>query len=299
MKLVMCVPNFSEGKDQDKICAIRAEIERVPGTKMLFCEADADHNRLDISFVAPLDAAKAAAFNATKKAAELIDMDSHKGEHPRMGATDVVPFVPLGETTMQECVDAAKELGKRIGEELGIPVYLYEEAATSPERKNLADIRKGEYEGIKAEMGKVPERKPDFGPERMGKAGATAVGARMHLIAFNVNLGTNDLSIAKAIAKAVRGSSGGLRSVKAMGFEIKERGIVQVSMNLVNYQDTSIPRAFDMVKREAGRHGVPVIGSEIIGMVPVDALVDTADYYLRLEKFRKDQIIENRLWGGA
>ncbi|MCD4739700.1 glutamate formimidoyltransferase [archaeon] len=298
MKLVMCVPNFSEGKDQKKIDAIRAEIENVEGTKILFCEADADHNRLDVTFVAPIDAAKQAAFNATKKAAELIDMDQHKGEHPRMGATDVVPFVPITDTTLEECVKIAKEVGKKMGEELDIPVYLYEAAAAIPSRKNLAKIRKGEYEGIKAEMGKEPSRKPDFGPDRMGKAGATAVGARMPLVAFNVNLGTNDLKIAKKIAKSVRHSGGGLRYVKAMGFEIKERNIVQVSMNLVNYQKTPMYRVFDMIRREAARYGVSVIGSEVVGLVPLDALVDSTDYYLRLEEFKKNQVIENCLWGG-
>lgn len=297
MKLVLCVPNFSEGRNQNTIKSIRSEIEKIPGTKIIYCDADPDHNRLDLAFVAPIEKAKEAAFNATKKAAELIDMDKHKGEHPRMGATDVIPFVPIGNTTMEECVEAARELGKRIGEELKIPVYLYEEAALRPDRKNLADVRRGEYEGLKEEIGKNPEKKPDFGPEKLGKAGATAVGARMPLIAFNVNLGTSDLKIAKKIAKAVRYSSGGLRYVKAMGFELKERGIVQVSMNLVNYKKTPIFRAFELVKREAERYGVPVIGSEIIGVVPLDALVDCADFYLQLENFDEGQILEKKLWG--
>ncbi|MCD6414053.1 MAG: glutamate formimidoyltransferase [Candidatus Diapherotrites archaeon] len=297
MKLVLCVPNFSEGRSQDIINAIRAEIEKVPNTKVIYCKADSDHNRLDLAFVAPIKEAKEAAFRATRKAAGLIDMDKHKGEHPRMGATDVIPFVPMGNTTMEECVEAARGLGKRIGEELKIPVYLYEEAATRPDRKNLADVRRGEYEGLKEEVGKNPDRKPDFGPEKLGKAGATAVGARMPLIAFNVNLGTSDLTVAKKIARAVRHSSGGLRYVKAMGFELKERGIVQVSMNLTNYKKTPIFRVFELVRREAKRYGIPVIGSEIVGVVPMDALVSCADFYLQLEKFKKDQILENKLWG--
>lgn len=297
MKLVMCVPNFSEGRDEEKIKSIRSEIESVDGTKILFCEADADHNRLDVTFVAPIEQAKEAVFKATKKAAEMIDMDQHKGEHPRMGATDVVPFVPITGTTMEECVQVANEVGERIGKELGIPVYLYEDAAKTPNRKNLAKVRKGQYEGIKAEMGKDPSRKPDFGPEKMGKAGATAVGARMPLVAFNVNLGTDDLKIAKKIAKSIRHSGGGLRYVKAMGFEIKERGIVQVSMNLVNYQKTPMFRVFDLIKREAERYGVNVIGSEVVGLVPMDALIESSDYYMRFEEFKKNQIIEQCLWG--
>jgi glutamate formiminotransferase len=297
LKLVDCVPNFSEGRDKKKIQEIRKVFESVKGVTILYCEADADHNRLDVNFVAPIDAAQKACFLATKKAAELIDMDEHEGEHPRMGATDVIPFVPIGNTTMEECVEAAKDLGKRIGRELDIPVYLYEEAATSPDRKNLAKVRKGEYETIKKEMGKVASRKPDFGPEKMGKAGATAVGARMPLIAFNVNLDTKDLSVAKKIAKAVRHSGGGLRYVKAMGFDIKEKGIVQVSMNLVNYQKTPVFRVFDLVKREADRYGVNVIGSEIVGIIPMQALVDSADYYLRLEGFDQEQVLESNLMG--
>ncbi len=298
MKLVECVPNFSEGRRKEVIDAILDEIKSVEGVKLLDMEMDPDHNRSVITFVGGPEAVKEAAFRAAEKAAELIDMDQHRGEHPRMGATDVIPFVPISDVKMEECVEIAKEVGERIGNDLGIPVYLYEAAATRADRANLADVRRGEYEGLKEEIGKNPDKKPDFGPEKMGKAGATAVGARMPLVAFNVYLGTDDIKIAKAIAKAVRHSSGGLRFVKAMGFEIKERGLVQVSMNLTNYKKTPIHRVFEMIKSEASRFGVNVVEGEIVGLVPEDALLDAAKFYLRLNNFKKMQVLEKKMREG-
>ncbi len=295
MKLVECVPNFSEGRRKEVIDAILDEIKSVEGVKLLDMEMDADHNRSVVTFIGEPEAVKEAAFRAAEKAAELIDMDQHKGEHPRMGATDVIPFIPISDVKMEECVEIAREVGERIGNELDIPVYLYEEAATRPDRTNLAEVRRGEYEGLKEEIGKNPAKKPDFGPEKMGKAGATAVGARMPLVAFNVYLGTENIKIAKAIAKAVRHSSGGLRFVKAMGFEIKERGLVQVSMNLTNYKKTPVHRVFEMIKSEASRFGVNVVEGEIVGLVPEDALLDAAKFYLRLNSFKKMQVLERKM----
>ncbi len=295
-KIVECVPNFSEGKDQKIIDAILSEIKSVPGITVLSSLADADHNRLDVSYLGEPDAVKTAAFAACKIASTLIDMEKHHGQHPRMGATDVIPFIPIQNVSMDECVQYANEVGRKIGDELRIPVYLYESAAKTPARTNLADVRRGEYEGIKADFESNPARKPDYGPSIMHpSAGFTGVCARMPLVAFNVNLATTDVSIAKAIAKAVREKDGGLKCVKAMGFDIKERGIVQVSMNLTNYLETPIFKAFEAVKAEAQKHGVNIIESEIVGMVPLQALSDTADFYLRLEKFKSDQIIEARL----
>lgn len=296
-KMVECVPNFSEGRRVEVIEAIASEIRDVEGVRLLDHEYDKDHNRSVMTFIGEPESVKKAAFAAIAKAAELIDMNKHTGEHPRIGATDVVPFIPISNVTMDECVDLAKELGREVGEKLQIPVYLYEHAATTPKRQNLANVRKGQYEGLKEAISKDAERKPDFGPNKLHPtAGATVVGARMPLVAYNVNLNTSDLSIAKSIAKAVRHSSGGLRYVKALGLEIKERGIVQVSMNLTNYHKTPVFRVFEMIKKEAERHGVEVMGSEVIGLIPLDALVDTTDFYLRLKDFHKSQILENRLW---
>jgi glutamate formiminotransferase len=223
-------------------------------------------------------------------------MNKHKGEHPRMGAIDVVPFIPITEVGMGECIQLANEFAKEFSDKTNVPCFLYEEASKREDRRNLADVRRGEYEGLKAEIGKNPDKVPDYGPNKMHPtAGATAVGARFFLIAFNVNLGTTNIKIADEIAKVVRHSSGGYRYVKAKGFEIKERGIVQVSMNLTNYQKTSIFRVFDTIKNEADRYGVPVIGSEIVGLIPLEALVDVTNHYLRLEKFTVDQVLEKRL----
>jgi len=295
-KIVECVPNFSEGRDPQRIAAIIAEIESVAGVQMLDQEMDKDHNRAVVTFVGEPEPVLEAAFKAVAKATELIDMEKHTGQHPRMGATDVVPFIPISGITIEECAELARRLGKRMGDELGIPVYLYESAASRPDRGNLADVRRGEYEGIKAAIATDPDRVPDFGPRKMHPtAGATAVGARPYLIAFNVYLGTTNLKIAKDIAKAIRFGDGGLRYVKALGFEIKERQQVQVSMNLVNFEKTSIFRAYEMIKSEARRYGVPLVSSEVVGLTPLKALVDVADFYLGLENFKLSQILEYKL----
>ena len=295
-KIVECIPNFSEGRRPEVIDEIVAAIKSVPGAVMLDRESDADHNRSVVTFVAPPDLVVEAAIAAAKKAAELIDLNNHKGEHPRMGATDVIPFVPISGVTMDDCMQLARQCGERMWRELSIPVYLYEKAATRPERENLAAVRKGQFEGIRDEIATKEARRPDFGEARVHPtAGITAVGARPPLIAYNVNLGTSDIEIANKIARAVRHLSGGLRYVKALGFELKDRGIVQVSMNMVNYEGTPLFRAFEMIKREAERYGVPVLGSEIVGLVPQGALNAVADFYLQLENFSEDQILEHRL----
>jgi glutamate formiminotransferase len=299
MKLVECVPNFSEGRRPEVVDAIVGEMTAVEGVRLLDKEMDADHNRAVVTIVGEPEAVLEGAFRGVAKAAELIDLTKHKGEHPRMGATDVVPFVPVKGVTMDECVELAKRLADRVGEELDIPVFLYEAACTRPDRQNLAKVRKGQFEALCEEIGTNPDREPDCGPCRIhATAGATAIGARPFLVAYNINLGTADVSIAKTIAKAIRHSGGGLRHVKAMGFEIKDRGIVQVSINMVNFKGTPLFRAFEMVKSEAERYGVPVIGSEVVGLVPADALVDVAEFYLRLENFDRGQVLENRLAEG-
>lgn len=294
-RLVECVPNFSEGRNKEVIEAIVDEVRKVKGVKLLDYSPDEDHNRTVVTFIGDPDNIKEASFNLTKKASELIDMSVHKGGHPRMGATDVIPLIPISDITMVECIEIAKEVGKRIGEELGISVYLYEEAASADYRKNLADVRRGQYEGFFEKI-KKPEWKPDFGPDEMNiKSGATAVGARVPLVAFNVNLGTNNIEIAEKIAKTVRFLGGGLRFVKAMGVKLEERNIVQVSMNLVNYEKTAIYRAYEMVKMEALRYGVSVVGTEVIGLLPMKALIDCAEYYLQLEDFSINQVLEKRI----
>lgn len=295
-KIVECVPNFSEGRRPEVISEIVKEIESVEGTVLLDQEMDKDHNRAVVTFVGEPEQVLEAAFKAIKKASELIDMEKHKGEHPRMGATDVVPFIPVSGVTMATCVELARKLGERVGNELQIPVYLYEEAATRPDRVNLADVRRGEYEGIKEEIGKNPDRAPDFGPAKTHPtAGAIAIGARQFLVAFNVYLGTTNLDIAKNIANAIRFQTGGFRYVKAMGFEIKERRQVQVSMNLVNYKGTPIYRVYEAIKSEARRYGVPVVSSEIVGLTPLEAVVQVAEFYLGLENFTTEQILESKL----
>jgi glutamate formiminotransferase len=295
VKLVECVPNFSEGRRKEVIDAIVNEARKY-NVKILNVHADADHNRTDVTIIGEPEEVKKAVLDMSLKAVELIDMNKHKGEHPRMGAMDVVPFVPLLNTTMEDCIKLANEFAKEFSEKAGVPCFLYEEAATRPDRKNLADVRRGEFEGLKEEIGKNPDKVPDYGPNKIHPtAGATAVGAREFLIAFNVNLATNDIEIAKKIAKAVRHSSGGYRYVKAMGFEIKEKGIVQVSMNMTNYKKTPLFRVFETIKREAARYGVNVLSGEIIGMVPLDAIVDVAAFYLQLDEFDVEQIIEKRL----
>jgi len=296
MKLVECVPNFSEGRRPEVLDEIVGAMTAVEGVRLLDKEMDADHNRAVVTIIGSPESVLKGAFRGIERASGLIDLTKHEGEHPRMGATDVCPFVPVRDVDMSDCVELAEKLGERVGSELEIPVFLYEEAARRPERQNLAKVRKGQFEGLREEIGKNPEKDPDFGPARIHPtAGAIAIGARPFLIAYNINLGTDDLSVAKTIAKAIRQSGGGLRYVKAMGFELKDRGIVQVSINMVNFKGTPLFRAFEMVKSEAARYGVPVVGSEIVGLVPADALVDTADFYLRLENFKRDQILENRL----
>jgi len=292
-KIVECVPNFSEGRRKEVIDQIVEAIAIVPGIHVLDVQSDADHNRTVVTFVGEPEAVEEAAFRGIGKAAELIDMSLHRGEHPRMGAADVVPFVPIKNVTMEDCVAMARRLGERVGRELDIPVYLYEEAATRPERRNLAEVRRGEYEGIKAEIETKPERTPDFGPQHLGRAGATAIGARPPLIAFNVYLGTDDVEVAKAIARAVRHSSGGLRYVKALGLLVK--GQAQVSMNLTDYRQTPVHRVMEMIRREAERYGVSVVESELVGLIPNEALVEAAKSYLQMGGFSPHQILENRL----
>lgn len=295
-KLVECVPNFSEGRRPEVIDAICDAITAEDGVVLLDKEMDHDHNRAVVTFVCHPSLAVEAAFRGYQKAAELIDMQTHKGEHPRMGACDVCPFIPISDMTIEDAVELANQLGKRVGDELQIPVFLYEDAATSPKRRNLAQVRKGEYEGMTKAIETDPSRKPDYGPAKMNlKSGATAIGVRFPLVAFNVYLNTNQKWIADNIADAVRSLKGGYRYVKALGFEIKERDQVQISMNLVNYTKTPIFRVFETIKSEAARWGVMVTSSEIVGLVPNDALADVSEWYLRLENFSKAQILEEKL----
>src|SRR3990172_3412448 len=296
-RIVECVPNFSEGRRREVVNAIADAARGVEGVTVLDVELDPNHNRSVLTFVGPPEAAAEAAFRTARKAMELIDMNVHRGEHPRIGALDVLPFVPIAGVIMEDCVRLARDTGKRIADELGIPVYLYESAATRPDRKALPALRKGEYEGLREEIRTNPDRAPDFGkPELHPTAGATVVGARPALIAFNVNLGTPDARIAKKIASVVRESGGGVKSVRAKGFELKDRGIVQVSMNMTNYRETSLSRAYERVRTEAERHGVPIVGSEIVGLVPLEAIADVATLHLELENFKLEQILETRLW---
>ncbi|MEA3440017.1 MAG: glutamate formimidoyltransferase, partial [Chloroflexota bacterium] len=255
-QLIECIPNFSEARRPEVVEQIKTSISSVPGVSVLDQHSDLDHNRTVLTFVGEPAGVEEAAFQAIAKAGELIDLDQHQGEHPRIGATDVVPFVPIKGVSMDDCVQMAQRVGRRVGEELGIPVYLYEEAATRPQRRNLANIRRGEYEALKVEIGSEPAREPDYGPNKVGPAGAVVIGARQALIAFNVYLTTADLSVAKKIAKAVRHSSGGLRFVKALGLEVE--GQAQVSMNLTNYQRTPVARVVEMIRREAERYGVGI-----------------------------------------
>lgn len=292
-QVVECIPNFSEGRRQDVIEQIVATMEKVAGARVLDVQSDLDHNRSVVTVVGEAEAVAEAAFRAVARAAELIDMNHHRGGHPRMGATDVVPFVPVRGISMAECVELAHGLGQRIGEELDIPVYFYEEAAMRPERRNLAEVRRGEYEHMKDVIATDPERAPDCGPAVMGSAGATAIAARPALVAFNVYLNTDDAAPAKAIARAVRHSSGGLRFVKALGLTVE--GQAQVSMNLTDHHKTPIHRVLEMIRSEAARYGLAVTHSEVVGLLPAEALVDAARFYLQLADFSPDQILENRL----
>lgn len=296
-RLVECVPNFSEGRKVETIERLARVIESVEGAVVLDLHVDADHNRSVITFVADAEAVVEAALRACRLAAELIDLRQHTGQHPRVGALDVLPFIPVRGVTMEECVRLAHEAGERIAQELDIPVYFYERAARKPERVNLEDVRRGGFEQLREEIAQVElQRGPDVGPSIVHEsAGAVIVGARPFLVAYNVNLQTDDIQIARKIARAVRGRDGGLRYLKALGFELPTRGIVQVSMNLVDYEKTSVHQAFVAVKREAERYGVAVIGSEIVGLVPQAALDRTAEYFLQIENFAPGLVLENRI----
>jgi len=293
-KLIECIPNFSEARRPEVIDQIAAAVTSVEEVHLLDRSSDFDHNRTVLTFAGPPQAVERAAFRAIKTASELIDLNKHTGEHPRIGATDVCPFVPLSDVSMDECVAIAKRLGQRVGEELKIPVYLYEQAATRPERENLENIRRGQYEGLKEEIGITPDRKPDYGPSALGPAGATVIGARNYLIAYNVYLTSDDVEIAKKIAKTIRHSSGGLRYIKALGLLVEGRA--QVSMNLTDYHKTSIALAVETIRREAQRYGVGIHHSELVGLIPQEALVDTAIWYTQLDAFDKGQILESRLY---
>ena len=294
-KIMECVPNFSEGRDLEKIEKIVSAFRAKEGVKLLDYSNDTDHNRCVVTVVGEPEALKAAVIEAVGKAVELIDLNKHEGQHPRMGAVDVVPFIPIKGCTMDDAVAISKEVGEKIAELYNLPVFLYEKSASAPYRENLAAVRKGEFEGM-AEKIKQPEWHPDFGPaERHATAGTVAVGARMPLVAFNINLNTPSLDIAHSIAKRIRFIGGGLRFCKAMGVDLTERGITQVSINMTDYSKTALYQAFEMVKYEARRYGVSIVGSEIIGLVPMAALIDTAEYYLGIENFSMDQVLESRI----
>ena len=295
MRLVECVPNFSEGRRPEIIAAIRDAIAAVDGVAILDSSSDLSHNRTVVTFVVPVENAADAAFAGIRKARELIDLNHHTGEHPRMGAADVVPFIPLEGTTMEDCIVLARSLGERVGRELQIPVFLYERAATRPDRENLADVRRGEFEGLREQIGKDPARVPDFGPSQIhATAGAVAIGARPFLVAYNVYLGpATNLQVAKDVAKALRHSTGGLRYVKALGLEVD--GQAQVSMNLVDTEKTPLYRAFDMVKLEAAAQGVNTSWSEIVGLVPERALLETAARHVQLRNFSPEMVLERRV----
>lgn len=296
-KIVECVPNFSEGRRAEVVEEIVKAVREVKGTKIIGYSLDPDHNRAVLTFIGELEPVKEAAFRACKKAVDLINMEEHSGQHPRIGACDVIPFVPIMNVEMKECVKMAEETAERIWNELGVPTYLYAEAARLPERKKLPNIRKGDYEGLKVEISK-PERHPDYGEPRLHPtAGATVVGARFPLIAYNINLGTSDLEVAKKVAKAVRESSGGLMNVQARGMMMQSRGLAQVSLNLLDYRSTPLYRVFELVKMEAARYGVNVVSSEVIELLPLDAVTDVFTHYLRIDGFARDQILEEKLWG--
>jgi len=294
-KLVECVPNFSEGRRPEVVAEIVGAVRGVAGVRVLDVTSDPDHNRSVVTFLGEPGPVRRAAYLAVARAAELIDMEKHRGGHPRIGATDVIPFVPLGSANLDDCVELARDLGREIGDRLGIPVYLYEAAATRPERRNLARIREGQYEGLKDAIA-APGRQPDFGPPRLHPtAGAVAVGAREPLVAFNINLGTGSLETARAIARVIREKDGGYPGIKAMGVMLKDRGIAQVSINVCNHRETPLWLIMEAVRNEAARRGVDVTGSEIVGLVPLAALVDTAVRHLELEDFRPEQVLESRL----
>lgn len=294
-RIVECVPNFSEGRNLENIEKIVSSFRAKPGVKLLDYSNDEDHNRLVVTLVGEPEALANAVVEAIGTAVKLIDLTKHKGQHPRMGAVDVVPFIPIKNVTMEEAVELSKQVGERVAALYQLPVFLYEKSATASHRENLAAVRKGEFEGM-AEKIKQPEWKPDYGPaERHPTAGTVAIGARMPLVAYNINLSTNNLEIATKIAKNIRHINGGLRYVKAMGVELKERNITQVSINMTDYSKTALYRAFELTRIEARRYGVSIVGSEIIGLVPMEALIDTASYYLGLENFSMEQVLEARI----
>jgi glutamate formiminotransferase len=294
MRLLECVPNISEGRDREKIASIAEEVKKHRSVKLLDYSSDRDHHRSVFTFVGEPEAVKEAAISFTMKALDLIDMREHKGGHPRLGAVDVVPFVPVQGVEMEEAVQTAREFGKWLGRR-GVPIFFYEEAATRLERKDLPSIRKGEYEGL-AEKMKDPRWKPDEGPDDFNpKLGATIVGARFSLVAYNINLKTKDLLLAKEIARKVRFKDGGFPHVRAMGVDLKDKGMVQVSMNLTDYRVTNIPRVYEFIKGEAEKKGVEIEGSEIVGLIPLGVLEGVAKYYLKCEPFSARQVIEQRV----
>ncbi len=295
-KIVQCIPNFSEGKDQAVIGALVATAVSVPGVTLLDHSSDASHNRSVFTLVGSPEGIAEAAFRLCKLASEKIDMTKHSGEHPRMGATDVIPFVPIQDVTVEECVELSKQVAQRIWDELKIPSFLYEYSASRPERKNLAKVRKGQFEGMPEKL-LEEDWAPDYGERKIHPtAGITAIGARPPLVAFNVNLNTSDLDIANKIAKTIRGSSGGYQHCKAIGVMLEDRNIAQVSMNMVNYEGTPLYRTYEAIRFEAARWGVEIIGSEIIGLTPAKALIDAAEYYLKIENFDYGkQVLENHL----
>lgn len=295
MQLVECVPNFSEGRRPEVVAAIRDAAAAVPGVTVLDVHTDATHNRTVLTFVGGPEAVVEAAFQCAQQAARLIDMTQQQGEHPRIGATDVIPFVPVSGIDMDACIELANQLGARLGEELRIPVYLYSRAARRPERVRLPDVRRGQYEGLREAIETDADRAPDFGPARLGTAGATAVGARPFLVAYNVNLATSDLSLAKRIAKSVRESSGGLKAVQALGMATDDPGTVQVSMNLLDTSITPMHVVYEAVRDQAAEAGVEVIESELVGLLPLDALVAVARAHLKAGQLETSQIIEARL----
>jgi len=294
-KIIECVPNFSEGRDLEKIDKIVSAFRGKNGVKLLDYQRDEDHNRLVVTVVGDPDALKTALYEAFRMAIDLIDMRRHKGQHPRIGAVDVVPFIPIKNVSMPDTIDISKRVAQHVAETFDLPVFLYEASATRPERCDLANVRKGQFEKMADKM-KQPEWEPDFGPKKIHPtAGVTAIGARMPLVAFNVNLDTDNLVIANDIATKVRHVSGGLRYCKGIGVELKEKGLVQVSMNMTDYSKTALYRSFELVKMEARRYGVNVVGSEIIGLVPMAALIDTAVYYMGIENFSIEQVLETRI----
>ena len=295
MSVIECVPNVSEGRRQDVISRLTETLKAVPGLRVLDVQSDPTHNRSVFTLAGDAAAMTAGIPKLFEGAIAAVDLTTHKGEHPRLGAVDVTPFIPIDGITMAECVALAKSIAEDVASRFSLPIYLYEEASTNPLRRNLEDIRRGEFEGLAAKMA-TPGWAPDYGPAvPHPTAGAAVIGARMPLIAYNINLNTNRLDVAKKIATAIRMSSGGLRYVKAMGIPLEDRGLVQVSMNLTNYEKTPIFRVFDLVKREAERYGVSVLESEIVGLVPAAALRQSVEYYLQLERFSGDQVLENKL----